>query len=464
MIVAVLTMAMPPPAHAGDPSIDWSGIAQRIIPAVVNISVAVIHRDDENGGLGELQSFSGSGFFIDSNGTIVTNKHVVRGAFRITVTLNDGTTLDAHVVGAAAMVDIAVLKVDAGKPVPFLQLANDDKVRVGDPVLAVGNPLGLGTSASSGIVSALNRDLRNSPFDDYVQTDAAINHGNSGGPLLNTNGHVIGVNTILLTNVKNEGSNGLGFAISSTVVGYVVRHVKNPDSAPVGWIGTHVQDTTSDLAQALGMNEGEGCIITHTDVDSPAWRAGLQSGDIILDYAGSPLSDARAFMRDVALTPIGQSVPLLVWQHGQKRQVNVTISAWPHLMEDERQALTSADVQRPLPSPDLGLLVAPITDIARSQYGLSDVKGVLVVAVDQQSEAYGLGVRPGEVVERVGNTSVSAPSQMAELIRKASESGGSIALLVLWRDGPRWIALHASKAIVSPTAPRTEASHEQGRN
>ena len=249
---------------------------------------------------------------------------------------------------------------DAGKTLPYLTLADSDTVQVGDPVLAVGNPLGIGTSVSSGIISALNRNLRNSPFDDYVQTDAAINHGNSGGPLLNTAGRVIGVNTILLTNQKNEGSNGLGFAISSVVVNYVVQHLENPAQAPVGWIGTHVQDVTSDLARAFGMPQHAGCVITKLDANSPARQAGLHSGEVILAYNDNPVRNARELMREVAITPIGRVAPLQIWMHGAERTVRVTIHAWPNLMEPRGAMLARQNVERPIQSPNLGMLLAPL--------------------------------------------------------------------------------------------------------
>ncbi len=367
LLTLLFLFATAPYASAAGPPVDWSKVAHRVIPAVVNISVAKIGRGGGAAGIGTRERFSGSGFIIDPQGDIVTNKHVIKGAFRIEVMLHDGTELRAHVVAAAAMVDLAVIRIDAGKPLPYLTMASTDTVRVGDPVLAVGNPLGIGTSVSSGIVSALNRNLRNSPFDDYVQTDAAINHGNSGGPLLNTAGQVIGVNTILLTNQKNEGSNGLGFAISSVVVNYVVQHLENPAQAPVGWIGTHVQDVTSDLARAFAMPRHAGCVITKVDPDSPARRAGLRSGDVILAYGGKPLANARQLMREVATTPIGRAKRLRIWRRGMARSVRVTVRAWPNLMEPHGAMLPGNNIKRPVRSPNLGMLMAPLTPLARKQ-------------------------------------------------------------------------------------------------
>ena len=347
------------------------------------------------------------------------------------------------------MVDLAVIKVDAGKTLPYLTLADSDTVQVGDPVLAVGNPLGIGTSVSSGIISALNRNLRNSPFDDYVQTDAAINHGNSGGPLLNTAGRVIGVNTILLTNQKNEGSNGLGFAISSVVVNYVVQHLENPAQAPVGWIGTHVQDVTSDLARAFGMPQHAGCVITKLDANSPARQAGLHSGEVILAYNDNPVRNARELMREVAITPIGRVAPLQIWMHGAERTVRVTIHAWPNLMEPRGAMLARQNVERPIQSPNLGMLLAPLIPLARKRSELQGVHGVLVVAVDKQSEAFGKGVDPGDVVEKVQGIAVTEPDEVDRLAHQMAGLHGVVALLVRWPGGPRWIALHTGRR--SPT-------------
>ncbi len=220
---------------------DWSEVVEKVLPAVVNISVETLATKD---GAQQRQREVGTGFLIDPSGTIVTNKHVIAGAFRITVTLADRTQWDAKLLAAARMVDLAVLKIDTGRTLPFLKFADSDRAKVGDPVIVIGNPLGLGTSASSGIISALHRDLMNTPFDNYIQTDAAINHGNSGGPVLDRDGDVLGVATILVTTAAGEGSNGLGFALagSDTETPSATCCIRN--SGTIGWIGAHLQDLT----------------------------------------------------------------------------------------------------------------------------------------------------------------------------------------------------------------------------
>ena len=276
-VAASLACALPDTlANAGEPVTSWSDIAQQVIPAIVNIWVERISRSDDSSATEQRKTFSGSGFIVDPSGEIVTNKHLIEGAFSIIVTLEDGTELPAKLLAAASIADVAVLKVEAHRALPSLKLANGDLARIGDPVLAFGNPLGIGTSLSAGIISALNRDLRDSPMDDYIQTDAAINYGNSGGPLIDTNGEVVGLNTALVTTTKNEGSMGLGFAISSSVLTHVLRHLR--DRTPLGWIGTHVQDTTPDLAKAFGLRAASGFIVTAVDANSPAQRSGPTVG------------------------------------------------------------------------------------------------------------------------------------------------------------------------------------------
>ena len=431
-------------AEAADPAVNWSRIAQRVVPAIVNIVTDRIARKKD--GSDYRESFSGSGVIIDPSGEIVTNKHVIAGGFRITVTLHDGTTLRARLVAAAAMSDLAVLKVDAGRPLPSLKLGDSDMVKIGQPVLAVGNPLGIGTSLSSGIVSAVNRNLRKTPFDDYIQTDAALNHGNSGGPLIDTQGEVIGIDTILLTNTANEGSNGLGFAIASTVVDYVVRHLRDPASAPVGWIGIQMQDVTSDLASALRLPRPGGFIVTGIDPDSPAEQAGLRVGDIVLRYDGARYSDARALMRAITISPIGEKAELVVWTKGRQQTMQVVTRNWPDLMEARGTTLAAPGALLPVPPPDLGMLLAPITDMARRRYSLDKIQGVLVVAVDSQSEAYGLGISPGVVIESVQGQPVTSPSQVLRLVRSEPGHGHLVAMLVRWKDETRWITLHSGYA------------------
>ena len=443
LLCLALTTLRPPPALAGDssPARSWAAIARQVVPAVVNITSLVIHKHGKGAGVGEREEFVGSGFIVAPSGLILTNKHVIAGAFRITVTLHDGAEVPAHLVAAASLVDLAVLKIDVGHPLPVLKLAGPDPVRPGDPVLAVGNPLGVGTSLSAGIVSGVNRSLMMSPFDDYVQTDAAINHGNSGGPLIDAKGEVVGVDTILLTNHAGEGSNGLGFAISATVARYVLHHLIDPKAAPIGWIGVSAQDVTPDLARGFGLDTPRGFLVTGVDPGSPAARAGVHSGDVILRYGFAKPDSARALMRVIGLMPLGSPVPVTLWDAGKTRTVPIKTIAWPHLMEARGTMLPAPGAKPPLPAPGLGLLLARISGAARKEYGIGPEQGLLVVAVDKDSEAYVRGITVGTVIEKVAGQRVTEPFAAYRLIETLGRTHRFIPVLARWSDGARWVAL-----------------------
>jgi serine protease Do len=239
-------------AHAGATPMDWTSIVRQAMPSVVNISAETLTNKN---GVEHRAREVGSGFLIDPSGTIVTNKHTIAGAFRITVTKSDRSQWNARLIAEGTVLDLAVLKIDVGHPLPSLKFADSDNAEAGEPIILIGNPLGLGTSVSSGIVSAVHRNLMNTPIDDYIQTDAALNHGNSGGPMLDRDGKVLGISTVLVTASEGEGSNGLGFAISSNVVSYAVRHLLHPEIGAIGWIGVHVQDVSPALQSAFHLSQ-----------------------------------------------------------------------------------------------------------------------------------------------------------------------------------------------------------------
>ncbi len=330
--IAGLLAGIPISVFAEAGSVDWSSVVRADLPAIVNISVETLSKDPKDGTVHRERDL-GTGFFISSDGLILTNRHVISGAFRITVTTSDRLQWNAELVAAGKIIDLAVLKIDTGKPTAFLEPADSDAIHVGDPLLVIGNPLGLGTSASAGIVSARNRNLRNTPFDDYIQTDAAINHGNSGGPVLDQNGAVAGIATILVTQAADQGSSGLGFAIPSKDAYQAVRHLLDPTSLPVGWIGVHLQDVTPDLAWSFGIPEPRGQLITQIDSGSPAEMAGLRSGDIILSYRGISSPDSSALMWDIILSPVGQPAAMTIRRQGQVISSSVMVADWPDLHE-----------------------------------------------------------------------------------------------------------------------------------
>jgi len=431
-------------APASTPVMTWSDaqLAQRALPATVNITVEKIVHDDTNSGRGRRETFFGSGFVIDPNGVIVTNRHVIEGAVWISVGFTDRSQAEAQLIAACGLTDLAVVKVDVGHKLPFLSFGDSDKVQIGDPVLAVGNPLGIGVSVSAGIVSALHRDIMESPFDDDIQTDAAINHGNSGGPLINRGGEVIGLNTALTTLTPEGGSIGIGYAIPSDEVKYVVGKLLDPHATMPGWIGVHLQDVTSDLAGAFGLGQPRGYIVTGTDAGGPAREAGLQTGDIILRFGELEPSDTRALLRDIVVMPLDQYLPMLIWRNGQQIELRVQVRAWPNLKEERGSMMADADSAQSARPASLGLQLAPITDAARKQYSLAAARGVLVTGVDTETEAFNRGVAPGNVILKVDNTPVASPDQVNNLVDIARAQGRVVAMLVGGKNEPRWITLY----------------------
>ena len=447
-----VTVPLAPPVAASTPMMSWSdaGLAQRVLPAVVNITVEKIVTQDS--GERRRETFFGSGFIIDPSGTIVTNRHVIDGAVWITVSFADRSEAQARLVAACGLMDLAVLKVDAGKTLPFLSFGDSDRLRIGDPVLAVGNPLGLGVAVSAGIVSALNRDIMETPFDDDIQTDAAINHGNSGGPLIDRDGDVIGVNTALTSIGENGGSIGLGYAIPSDEANYVVRQLMDPHVRPPGWIGVHLQDVTPDLARAFGLGWPHGFIVTGTDPGSPAAIA-LQSGDIIVRFGELEPSDTRALMRAVLVMPTNQYVPVIIWRNGHQQEIAIKVEPWPNLKIERGDMMASVASAQQAGPPSLGLQLSPITDASRKQYSLATTNGVLVTGVDPDAEVSDRGVAPGDVILKVQDTPVTSPDQVQHLVQQARAQRRTVAMLVFGKGGPHWITLYFGEDTPKSTTP-----------
>jgi serine protease Do len=417
----------------------------KLLPAVVNISVQKLVKDSSDSsasGTPHRTEAEGSGFIIDSSGLIVTNRHVIDDAIDITVTLSDGTVLPAKLLGTGGTIDIALLQVTPTKPLPKVTWGDSDNVRVGDQVLAIGNPLGLGESVSSGIISAKNRDILGSPFDDYIQTDAAINHGNSGGPLCNMRGAVIGVNTALFTPNATSGSVGLGFAIPGNDVQYVVDQIRRYGRLRQGWIGIRAQDITPNIADALGLHAAYGAILIGVDPDSPAAHSGLQTGDVIVKFGGQLPKDARALARLIAATPTGDAVLMLIWRAGQQQIVTVTVAEWPQPSAASAGSAKPAQAVR-TDTPDLGLQTSLITEAARAKYKLAaEQAGVLVTAVAPGSAADESGLNAGDVILRVQQTAVATPTDVLTLFDTVrAEKRHHVVLLVQGHDGLRWVPL-----------------------
>jgi serine protease Do len=384
----------------------------------------------------------GSGFIISADGYIVTNNHVIEGADEIKIELFEGgEELDAVIVGRDTRTDIALLKVESDDPLPFVEFGASDAARVGDWVLAIGNPLGQGFSVSAGIVSARNRTLQGS-YDDFIQTDAAINRGNSGGPLFNIDGQVIGVNTAILS--PNGGSIGIGFAMSSAVVAQVVDHLRDFGETRRGWLGVRIQNVDDDMADALGLAAVQGAMVTDVP-EGPAATAGMKSGDVILTFNGEVIDDTRELVRVVAEASVGSSVEVVVFRDGKEPVLEVEIG---RLEEPTLAAAPGPDGKPAEPDEEtvLGMTVAPVNDDFRERFGLDkDTTGLVVISIDDDSDAIGKGLREGDLIVEVGQEEVTTAKEMRKRIEAAEEAGRNSILLLVRRDGsPRFVALNLS--------------------
>ena len=306
--------------------------AQKATPAVVNIATWKLRQPTNVGESPRRVKTHGSGFIIDPSGIIVTNKHVIDGALDIKVLFSDGVRAPARLVAVAAMLDLAVLKVDVDHPLPVLKWGDSEALRVGDAVLAIGNPLGLGMSVSAGTGQALNRDIQDTPFDNYIRIDAAINHGNSGGAIADLDGAVIGIDTALYNPDEAGGFIGIGLAIPAETAQFVVSRLLDPTTPRPGWLGFKLQDLTPELSEALGMGTAKGSIIAGVDTGGPASTAGLRPGDVLHAIGGTKPADSRAFMRTIVEIPVGRPAELTVWRDGKEETVKAIVAEWPNDM------------------------------------------------------------------------------------------------------------------------------------
>ncbi|MCC1493168.1 DegQ family serine endoprotease [Cognatishimia sp. F0-27] len=468
MVLIVSQSLMASAQSRGMPE-SFADLAEMISPSVVNIttSTTVAGRTGPQGIVPEGSPFEdffrefqdrgrngdrprrssalGSGFVISEDGFIVTNNHVIEGADEILIEFFSGDELPATLVGTDPNTDIALLKVEADGPLPFVSFGDSDTARVGDWVMAMGNPLGQGFSVSAGIVSARNRALSGT-YDDYIQTDAAINRGNSGGPLFNMDGDVIGVNTAILS--PNGGSIGIGFSMASNVVTRVVDQLKEFGETRRGWLGVRIQDVTPDVADALGLEEAKGALVSDVP-EGPAREAGMEAGDVILTFDGRDVEDTRQLVRIVANTQVGKSVRVVVNRDGETETLIVTLGR----REEAENAVPAAQVEEDAPEGPaqmelMGLTLAPLDDDLRATLELpADTEGLAVIDVDADSEAYEKGLRGGDVITEAGQTRVLTAGDLMARVDEAREEGRKSILLLVRRGGdPRFVALSLDEA------------------
>ncbi len=391
----------------------------------------------------------GSGFIIDAKGIIVTNNHVVENAGEIIVRLHDGTRLKATLRGRDPKTDIAVLVVKPKKPLPWVELGDSDAVHVGDWVLAIGNPFGLGGTVTTGIVSARNRDINAGPYDDFIQTDAAINKGNSGGPLFDMKGRVIGINSAILS--PSGGSVGIGFAIPSNIVRRVVAQLVKYGETRRGWLGVRIQSITEELAEGLGLRKPEGALVTEVTPSGPAAKAGIRPRDVIISFNGHRVKRMRELPRLVAESPVGEEVPVTVLRDGKPVQLKVTLG---RLEEAEKKGLLGMKKpgkrdggEKAAPQELLGMTLAALDDALRKQHKLPENvrKGLLVLKVAADSQAMEKGIMPGDVVVEAAGRELKSIADLGKAIAAVRKMGRKAIPLLLLRKAanydPQFIAL-----------------------
>jgi len=367
----------------------------------------------------------GSGFIIDASGLVVTNHHVIDGADEIEVVFDDGARFPATLKGRDKKTDLALLEISTDKALPFVRFGDSDAARVGDWVIAIGNPFGLGGTTTSGIISARGRDIQSGPLDDFIQIDAPINRGNSGGPLFNTRGEVIGINSAIYS--PSGGNVGIGFAIPSAMAGDVIAQLRDTGVVRRGFLGVYYQTIGFDLAESLGLKKPAGALITQVIADSPAEAAGIEAGDVILEYDGKKVGKARDLPKLVARTDAQAEVEIVVWRNERRRTMRVVIGR-----SKEEEAAPSADASA---AGQLGLILGALSDAAREKYGIDkDTEGVLITGADPDSAAAKQDLREGDVIVRIGKRHVRSPKEASAALQAARDAGKKSALLLVSRE------------------------------
>ncbi len=468
LLVALAVAISTQPASARSAPESFADLAEKLLPAVVNISSSQVVRTtqrqeipqappgspfedffkeffdrNQREGAPRRASSLGSGFIIDKTGFIVTNNHVIAEADEITVILHDDSRHEATVIGRDPKTDLALLKIETASELPYVDWGDSTSARVGDWVVAIGNPFGLGGTVTAGIISARQRDINQGPYDSFLQTDASINRGNSGGPMFNMDGRVIGVNTAIFS--PTGGSVGVGFSIPASIAERVVNQLREFGRTKRGWLGVRIQTVTDEIAESLGLDEPAGALVADVTKDGPAQQGQIEAGDVILEFDGKAVEEMRDLPRIVAETEIGKPVEVDVWRKGKRRVVKVVVGE----LEEERPVLASTGPRGDAIEPEeaeiesLGVAVTAITDEMREQFNVpEDVKGVLITGVTADSGAAEKGLRPGDVIVEVNQEEVSSPGQIAAKVSEAVDNDRRSVLLLVNRNGDlRFVAV-----------------------
>ena len=449
----------------------FADLAAKLLPSVVNVSTTQVVEGNPGIELPQLPPGSpfeeffkefrergqprqqprratslGSGFVIDTEGHIVTNNHVIQDADEVTVILHDETRLEAKVIGRDGKTDLAILKVEPHGKLAPVKFGDSDVVRVGDWILAIGNPFGFGGTVTAGIISARGRDIQAGPYDDFLQTDASINRGNSGGPMFDLDGEVIGINTAIFS--PSGGSVGIGFAIPSSSAQPVIQQLIEHGQVRRGWLGVRIQAVTEEIADALGLKEAAGALVAGVIPGGPAEKARIKDGDIILEFDGKPIGQMRRLPRLVADTEVGRTVPIRVWREGRELSLKVEVGELKE--SEEKAALSTPGPEKPGGGERieaLGLSAAAIDDRTRDRYRLEeDARGVVVTSVDANGPAADQGIRVGDRIVEVAQEAVSTPAQLSAKVKAARSSGRKAVLLLVEGDGGiRFVAIKLAK-------------------
>jgi serine protease Do len=447
------------PAFARPGPDSFADLAEKVTPAVVNISATQVvedkklempklppgsqlddmfeeflkrHRQQNGEGHPRRSSSLGSGFVIDASGIVVTNNHVIDGANEIEVIFTDGTKLKAELIGKDAKVDVAVLRVKPVKPLAAVKFADSDKSRVGDWVLAVGNPFALGGTVTAGIISATRRNIDSGPYDNYIQTDAAINKGNSGGPLFDLEGEVIGINTAILS--PSGGSIGIGFATPANTAGPVIEQLIKFGETRRGWLGVRIQNVDDTIAESLGIGKARGALVSGVDDKGPSVGAGFKPGDVIVSFDGKPVANARELPKIVAQTAVGKEVDVLVIRDGKEQTRKVTLGRLEEVKAPKEKPAVAGKPLEAAPKVHVfGLDLAPLDEAVRGKFQIRDsVKaGVAIVKVDPDSPAAEQHIAPGEVIVEFNRQPVASPEDVERQAKALKSEGRKSALLLV---------------------------------